>query len=431
MQTIRSGSSIGNEVARRLNACEEKNLQKEVSRFEKEHEKRMREFFNERYAVRQVMRGFKIDNVKSALHKGSRAQKNDIEKIKPNSLQAWRVPLEQNDISIVNSSAKIKNLKVPKRQRKLGLIRSSSVPNLYQPACVATSKETSHDKEHDPGTNNTNAIARQRVSKPCQWMTVGELNDKKESMEKGFENTDLSFPDSVYQTKSTPQQSINGYASFMNDVSNVKRGARHKRPKTSLPTRCQMYKEINTADGFFEDKSIQRILSPTEKKRTKSDVTPFLDVDKSREQGSNCDSRPKTSLRVRYHHQKENILSQQKQQHGNVKTSLTFHVSKDAHNSINNHRPLSSCSLSKVNVSSVKFLTVSETVIATQKLIKSYRRQQAIEKATQEIKSKQKTSNSTKADSAQTLQAKPKFKGVVNAVMAVNAFKRNLKIIQK
>ena len=74
MQTIRSGSSKGNEVARRLNACEERSLQKEVCRFEKEHEKRMREFFNERFEVRETMKDLRQDHIKNLL---SKVEKND------------------------------------------------------------------------------------------------------------------------------------------------------------------------------------------------------------------------------------------------------------------------------------------------------------------------------------------------------------------
>ena len=143
-----------------------------------------------------------------------------------------------------------------------------------------------------------------------------------------------------------------------------------------------------------------------------SDVTPYLSVPNTVQ--VNQQIRPKTALALRY--QQNNKLLKDTC----CNSSLPFAGSKET-----NLYKAGECSHSKCGrkVSFVKFLTVSETVLAAQALIKSYRRQQSIEKATELLRDK---STICSLNNAPTFEAKAKFRRAANVVMAGNAYKRNL-----
>lgn len=424
MQMIRSGSSKGNEVARRLNACEERSLQIEVCRFEKEHEKRMREFFNERFEVRETMKDLRQDHIKNLL---SKVEKND----QSNTLQVQSLKgaleLKESHVNVSYSARNNINLEVLKSPRKTGMIRSSSVPNLFT---VAIKEGRKHDSKHDPRINSdktleVNPKTPQKTTKPCHWLTRDKTRDMKDFEEKNLENIELNCEE-MFQRKSVAKSD----GLRFHAANNRERIGRKSRPKTCLAIRHytsrQFDKSLKT-DGFFKDEGVQLKTKTYERRRTKSDVTPFLEVEREELHQSIRKTRPKTSLSTRYQHQNENTFSQQKLRE--MDRMKSFQVPKNVQfcKSLST-RPSSSCA----KVCSVKFLTVSETVIATQKLIKSYRRQQAIEKATQELKAKQNSKTVTnRKSSIQSTEPEEKFKSVVTAVIAVNAFKRNPKAVKK
>jgi len=414
MQMLRSGSSKGNEVARRLNACEERYLQKEVCRFEKEHEKRMREFFNERHKVREMMKELRQDHVKNLL---SNVQKND--KSSTLYVQVLSGALEQNEYNTISSSARsTMNLEVSKTQRKIGMIRSSSVPNLFTAAIKEIKK---HDSQHDPRISHDkthvvlNAKTHPKVIKPCHWMTAGEKKYYEDLEEENFESKESK--------EILPRKTVVSWSS------SVERNGRKSRPKTSLAIRhyTSNEKTVETDVVYEDDQHFPT--TRNERKRTKSDVTPFLSSEREKH---SLNTRPKTSLSTRHQLQNENISFQQKFQL-DIDKVKQFQTSKNAahFDKSLSPRPIWSCGFTKPRVSSAKFLAVSETVIATQKLIKSFRRQQAIEKATEELKSKQNSQSAmNKKSSTKSLEPKGKCKSVVTAVIAANGFKRNLKVTQ-
>ena len=81
--------------------------------------------------------------------------------------------LKESHVNVSYSARNNINLEVLKSPRKTGMIRSSSVPNLFT---VAIKEGRKHDSKHDPRINSdktleVNPKTPQKTTKLCHWLT--------------------------------------------------------------------------------------------------------------------------------------------------------------------------------------------------------------------------------------------------------------------
>lgn len=416
MQALKIGSSKGNEVARRLNACEDNILQKEMYRFQKEHNMVMKQFYNERYTVRQAMydlrmskerRVHKNHNIKAGGATGETVGKpvncSETRNIRLDRRTSHRnnlctqyntqkngtiSPAQDCDYKTRNTRLRVRSLSVPNLSVRMTEAGQGVPRNSFDPRPGQFDLNANRVKVHSTATHGT-------IRKTCRWMRdtdeVDEDKNMKESVDGIIEQLgiDCSVQDKYEATIQQRQRS-------RSEATEIYQNNIPKQETQPLTVRAPVRPKTSQAIRRSSSRNTLRY--------------PMKDE---------CIDQEFVTLR-------NTEIKNRGLTRGGIRRvqNEVFTMSN-----ISSSRPLSS-------PVAARFLCVSEAVLAAQKLIKSYRRQQAIEKTTEELQAKRKHSSSLMSakktrenepvisNKVGEKQPRNRFKRATNLVMAANAFRR-------
>ena len=333
-------------------------LLKEMERFEKEHQKKMKQFYNERFSVRESMRSLRNsrtiannNNINSLAQNTTYVGRDLIHERKKdrsyshmNSLCTQSFSKQKDDNTITST---VKTIRNPLR------IRSMSVPNLTR--AMTGSADSRKSPGRPPGDGggpehfdlNVNKVVTGNlwVKTTCMWSRENtQDNDEHKTQipqaDNQMKNHQRATNDFSAQTRRRTRSVV---------IQKECKKTTDRRPQQTLalmpprPNTSQAlrYSRTNSFNTGFKDREFSPILR---------------DVN----------------------------ISRRFPVEGNV--LLQSEVYK-----LTGSRPMLSSGSSSCTIMA-GFRTASDTVIAMQQLIKSYRRQQAIEKATEEHDTKRKLS---------------------------------------